>query len=811
LIPMGTPKSPFLAAGFSALLRPFIRRLALRSLPKYTGSLTIPGLENEVDILWDTYGVPHVSAAHEHDLFLAQGYLHAQERLWQMDLNRCFLSGRMAEIFGRFAVPWKEVSSHFRGKDSTDFDYFIRLIGIRESALRSWKRMPEVDRRRLQAYSDGVNRYIEHCGKRLPWEFRLLRYQPEPWRPEDSLTTGKGFAFLLSPALFTRLNMIAVTARLSTEQDKLRSLWPGYPEDAPAITEATWDAAAGLWNFMSGTFAASDWNPAGQGSNSWVVGPDRSATGHALLSNDPHLRLTLPSMWYFMHLKADAAPTEPDGYEVWGASIPGCPCIQIGHNRWIAWGITAALCDDVELYREKVEPLEPNRYLAGDRWLTMETRLETIRIRGKGEIQKTVRSTRHGPVVSDFHSSNAASEVLAFRWTAHEPSQEFRCLYGTNRARNWQEFLAALAFQCAPNLSYVYADRQGNIGYSLAGSIPVRPAAPSLLPLEGWRPENDWHGYIPFAELPRLYNPREGIIATANHRISGVSYNRFVSHFFEPPYRVSRIKELLRGKKSLTVEDLAAIQADVVSLHAKELIEDLKTDIRKAADDHGELSEAVNLLLLWDGSCDPESTEAAIFHVFHYRLMANLLVPVLGEELFVGYIEIFNQCLAPIHGILKDEASPWFAGTSRQALVTKSLIETRAELADLFGPGINQWRWGRLHALTLDHALSRIAFLRSVLSIGPVPTAGDNVTVNMGFYRQSNPYRHTVGASMRMIIELDNPTQLQAILLPGQSGHLFSPHYSDQADLWHHGRYISFSEAAQERSTERKLKFMPAK
>jgi penicillin amidase len=314
---MEQPKSGFIANLFSALLRPMIRHLDRPSVPKYAGRLSIPGLNNRVNILWGSHGVPHVFATDEHDLFFAQGYLHAQERLWQMDMSRRFLSGRMAEIFGNFSVPWKELSSHFRGCDAAEFDYFVRLVGIRRAALRSMEVLADDDAQRLQAYSDGVNRYIEACGKKLPWEFRLLRYEPGPWKVLDSLTIGKGFAFLLSTALFTRLNMIALATKLHGEPQKLLSLYPSYPEDAPTITRALWDSTANLWRFMNGSFPASDWHPTGHGSNSWVLAPSRSATGSPILCNDPHLRLTLPSLWYLMHLKAEPHPNRPDGYEAW--------------------------------------------------------------------------------------------------------------------------------------------------------------------------------------------------------------------------------------------------------------------------------------------------------------------------------------------------------------------------------------------------------------------------------------------------------------------------------------------------------------
>jgi penicillin amidase len=789
---METPKNSFLTTVLSALLRPLIHHLDKAALPRYQGDLALSGLRERVKIFWQPHAIPHVFAADEHDLFFAQGYLHAQERLWQMEIGRRFLSGRMAEIFGSFPVPWKELTSHFRGTTSVDFDYFMLLLGIRRSAMLSLELLPEDHRQRLEAYSLGVNRYIEQCGKKLPWEFRLLRIEPEVWQPADSLTLAKGFAFLLSTSLVTRLNMIAVAAKLDGQPEKLCSLYPTYPEKGPTITRALWDAARAAWQFTSGVFAGSDWYPSGHGSNGWVIAARRSTTNYPILCNDPHLRMTLPSTWYLMHLKVESPPFAPDGYEAWGASIPGCPCIQLGHNRRIAWGVTAALCDDVELYREKLHPVETERYLVGDEWHRLKSREEIIHVRGKKFVAKIIRFTRHGPVISDFHAERSMSEVLALRWTAHDPSQEFRCLYGVNRAQNWHEFLESLSYQAAPTLNYIYADRDGNIGYSLAGKVPLRPSVPTLLPPEGWRNENEWQGYVPFSDLPRLYNPPEGAIATANQRIADTAYPYYLSQFFEPPYRIQRIGELLKSRDRLSQEDMEAMQKDSVSLHARALVEALNSDLSRAFAENSLAAAAAHRLLGWNGQCDETSVESAIFHVFHQRLLANLLLTDLGEELFTAQVEIFNQCLIPVDEILKNSHSPWFAKQSRKSLVFKSLTETCDHLERAFGGNIENWTWGRLHTLTLDHALGRVKFLRPLVSIGPFPSAGDGTTLNMGFYRHSDPYRHTVGPSLRFIINLGHLGESRFIVSSGQSGHLGSPYYHDLTTLWRRGEYLRF-------------------
>ena len=789
---MATPKSGFCSTVFSALLGRIIGHLDRASLPKYQGVTAVAGLGDAVKITWQSHGIPHVSAKTEHDLFLAQGYLHAQERLWQMDISRRFLSGRIAEIFGNFALPWKELSSHFRQRTSVDFDHFIRLVGISHFAAQSLALLPPEDQLRLKAYSDGVNRYIETCRRHPPWEFRILFYEPEPWRPEDSLIINAGFAFLLSPALLTRLNMTALSAMLRNDPEKLRSLMPSYPEGGPTITHAVWDSLKDVWQFVNGTFSSSDLQPAGQGSNSWAIAPHRSSSGNAILCNDPHLRLTLPSVWYLMHLKAQPEGAGAEAYEVWGATVPGAPFVQIGRNREISWGITAALCDDAELYREKLHRLDPSLYLTGSEWQPFETRQEIIGVRWGKSIRRTIRSSRHGPLISDFTVPLSSGEALAFRWTAHQPSAEATGLYKLNRARNWGEFLDSLSYASAPSLSYVYADKAGNVGYSLAGKIPLRSKVPSLLPLEGWDESNDWLGYIPHDELPRIYNPADGVIATANNNVVDSTYPHYLSHFFEPPYRISRIRELLGDGRQFSIEDMVAIQADLISFQAKSLVDVLRLDLQRISEQNALLRDAADRLLTWNGHCGEDSAASAIYHVWHHRLLANLLVPVLGEDLFSAYLEIFNQSIVPTDEILKDGNSCWFKARSRYELAVTSLREACEFLRDKLGVNPRKWHWGKIHQLTIKHSLARVTLLKSLLTIGPFSSAGDGTTINMGFYRHSQSFEHTVGPSLRIIIDAGDLENSRFVLACGQSGHPTSPHFQDQTALWQSSRYLQF-------------------
>ena len=339
-------------------------------------------------------------------------------------------------------------------------------------------------------------------------------------------------------------------------------------------------------------------------------------------------------------------------------------------------------------------------------------------------------------------------------------------------------------------MNFTYADCAGNIGYALAGKIPIRKRTPTLEPLPGWSRENDWGGYIPFSELPRMLNPPEGWVGSANNRITDAAYPYYLSRFFEPPHRYRRIAQILGTRERHSIGDLAAMQLDDLSLHAKELIITLKSDLESAAAHEPDLAKLVGQLLSWDGRCSIDSSTAGLFHVFHHRLLFNLLVPDLGEDLFPAYLEILNQCIDPTDAILANPKSPWFEHRSRRELVVMALRETRDDLAQALGDEVRNWAWGKLHTLTLDHSLSRVPILKKLLSIGPHPAAGDGMSLNMGFYRHSNPYRQTVGPSLRFIAEMKNPPAADFILPSGQSGHPGSVHYRDQHTLWREGKRI---------------------
>ena len=789
----------------SSLLTPLLRFAARKNLPTRRGTVQLPGLRKDVRVRWDPFAIPYISAENEADLFFAQGYLHAQDRLWQMDLNRRVFSGRLAEVFGDRPIPRGDFARHLRSGGMIGVDHFMRVMGLRHTAALSLPLLSERSTRAVEAYCSGVNAYMARPRRRLPVEFRLLRYEPTPWGPVDCLTLAKGFSLFLSSALMTRLTFLALHGRLENEPDKLRSLAPHYPSWGATVTRALSDHGAELLRFVNGSFADSPWTPRGQGSNGWVVDAGHSTEDHAILCNDMHLRMTLPGIWYLNHLRTVDDSSGTPTFEATGVSLPGSPLVYVGHNRDMAWGFVAALCDDGDLYRERIHPEEPALYRTPNGWAEFESRPETIAVRGRRPVEVAVRHSRHGPVLSDIlapppHDSDLPDrEVLSFQWAAHTPGNELGLLDGVNRARNWNEFLAGMAHHVTPSLNCVYADTRGNIGYALAGKIPLRPRQEaSWLPLEGWNPAHDWTGTIPFEELPRLYNPPEGMVASANNRIADPGYPYYLSDLFEPPYRIERIRHLLTRGTPLDMEDMARIQLDTRSVQAERLLTALRQELSEIAKEAPSLRNCVELLDEWDYDCGTQSAGAALFHVLYHRLMWNIWGTTLGEELFASYTEILNQAVAPLDSILMDPGSIWFRGTPRKEVLKTSLREAQAELTKRQGSNPADWSWGRLHTLTLAHALGNNKWLGPFFSRGPFPVDGDGITVSNSYYRYSRPYDQVVGASMRMLVTLSEPIRSRFVIVPGQAGNPASPHYRDQFELWRTGRTIGLDESREE-------------
>ncbi|HEV2473128.1 MAG TPA: penicillin acylase family protein, partial [Chthonomonadales bacterium] len=539
-------------AGLTGLAGGVYSMLLRRPLPKIKGKLHVQGLHEPVEVITDRYGVPHIYAGNEDDLFFAQGYVHAQERLWQMEFNRRLGSGRLSELFGAVAL---------------DVDRFCRRLGMHRAAAAEVERMAEQSRRILAAYAHGVNAFIQRNRRNLPIEFTLLRFKPAPWRTSDSIQWAKMMGWGEGSNWETEIIRARIVAKIGAE--RAARLEAGYDPGHPLIIPpgvAYKGINLGMLEQYEAIKQLSGFGLLGA-SNSWVVDGSMTVTGSPILCNDPHLGQAAPSIWYECHLVAGAI-------DVTGASFPGTPGIVIGHNQYIAWGLTNAVSDVEDLYIEKFHPQNPYQYEYQGKWEEAQVIREEIKVKGsKAPVIEEVRITRHGPILTSIPSATddtsaeqdranagTAEFPLALRWTGLEQCNIIAAVQKMNRASNWEEFRDALREWDVPPQNIIYADREGNIGYVMAGAVPIRARGQSLLPSPGWTGEYEWTGFIPFDALPQMHNPQQHFIVTANNRVVNDEYPYYITNEWLNGYRAQRIRDLLTGKaagQKLTLADMA--------------------------------------------------------------------------------------------------------------------------------------------------------------------------------------------------------------------------------------------------------------
>ncbi|GCE20286.1 penicillin acylase family protein [Dictyobacter kobayashii] len=768
----------------------FYSLLTHRQLPPTSGTFQIVGLNEPVEIITDQYGVPHIYANNEDDLYFAQGYIHAQERLWQMDLNRRLGSGRLSEIFGTVTL---------------EVDRFCRRLGMHRAAAADVSALPEHDLLILEAYASGVNSFIEHNQHKLPVEFRLLNYRPEPWKPADTLQWGKVQGWSLCGNWETELIRARIIEKVGVE--RAAQLEPGYDPQHPLILPpgvAYQGINLGLLEQYQQIQTLSGFSVMG-GSNNWVVDGSMTKSGAPLLCNDPHLGQAAPSIWFECHLIAGEL-------DVTGATFPGAPGIIIGHNQHIAWGVTNAVSDVQDLYVEKFNPENPRQYEFAGQWEEAEIIREEITIKGQDmPVVEEVRVTRHGPVITHIPAvsqpqttEGQTSELpLALRWTGLEHTTLLTAIRHLNRASNWQEFHNALRDWDTPPQNFVYADREGNIGYVMAGSIPVRAKGQALIPVPGWNGEYEWTGKIPFEKLPQTYNPDQHFLVTANHRVIDDNYPYYITNEWLNGYRAQRIQQLLTSTEKITVEDMAKIQYDQYCIPATEIVPyilqlEANTAMKRAAQE---------ILQTWDYQLRPDSIGASIYTTFARKLERLVLDALLGEDetLIQQYLGKSLSALGTLNGyagrnrplllrLLREQPESWFANSvfpkgpnTWQVALDRAFDATLEELREKLGGNILRWQYGAIHKMKYTHPLGTAKALETFFNRGPFAVGGDHDTVNVGSATVAEPENVLVVPSYRQIIDLDQLSQSRSIHAPGQSGHPGSKHYDDFIALWRTG------------------------
>jgi penicillin amidase len=742
------------------------------------GRTVLRGLAAPVEVVRDRWGVPHLFARNEKDLFFAQGYVHAQDRLWQMHFNRTVGSGRLGSLLG--PGPAKA-------------DAYLRTVGLRRAAERDLARLSPETRALLEAYAAGVNAFLGSHRGRLPIEFSLAHIEPEPWTPVDSLVWTRMLSFNLSLNSRTEITRSELIETLG--EPAVRQLLPPYPADGPVIVPSPPAATPGVATL--GVRAAQPtlaWFPPGLthpeeiwGSNAWAVHGSRTATGRPLLANDTHLPLGMPSVWYEIGLHGGRFDTE-------GFSFPGMPFVVEGQNRRIAWGVTSLNGDVQDLYVEKLDdPKHPQRYLYKGKWVALDRVREEIPIRGRKPMVLEVLSTRHGPLIDQVLPVKQ-KRPLALRWAASEGSRMMDALNALDRAASWQEFRAALSQWDLPSLNFVYADADGNIGYQATARLPLRaPGHDGTVPVPGWTGEFEWLGTIPFDEMPSAFNPPAGYVATANHKVTGDSYPYVLTRDWPPPDRARRINALLAADPKVTMDDMKSMQQDTYCLEAERLLPYLlavhpSAPVEKAA---------VERLRSWDRRFDTGSVGASIYQAWTDALLPEVFEDDMGRApaLQAARPLLFAQSEMVV-ALLARRDDPWFDDhrtpqvETRDDILQRSLTRAVALLQKRLGKDPGQWRWGRIHTVRLQQQPLGLLPVVGLLFNGPrVEAPGTGNTINSLGSDVNHPYQVRFGVSQRFLADLSDLSRSLAVNSSGQSALPFSRHRDDETQLWIRGEY----------------------
>ena len=782
------------------------------SLPEIDGELTLVGLAAPVEVIRDEHGIPHIMAGSEEDALFALGFVHAQDRMWQMEMNRRIGAGRLSEVLGSAALGT---------------DRLLRVLGLHRRARASLEHLSPGSRRRIGAYVGGVNAWLETRKGPLPPEFLLLGFEPAPWNAADTAVWPK----LMSLDLAREWTRDRMRLRLSRflppdrildfytpyRADKPRGVIPPQSGASPSSARASGSSdtagplhpigtdsprynplsidAASSDRFISGMLSALPPSRGHSGSNSWVVDGTRSVTGRPLLANDPHLGLTAPSVWYLAHLSWP-------GVDVVGATFPGMPVMVLGHNGHVAWGFTNAGPDVQDLFVERVDPADSSRYLAPDGWRAFDVRRERIRVKDAEDVTLEVRESRHGPILDDAWSGPdhhaGAGRAFSLAWTAlREDDLTLQAGLGLPHARDWESFVANARDFHSPQQNITYADVSGNIGYLAPGLIPVRRGhgeeRPGTMPRPGWIASYDWQGFVPFDELPRVYDPPGGAVVTANHRIVPDRYPHHLTYEWAGGYRAQRIMAKLGERSRHDVESFRALQQDRVSLFARALLPRLRrVPVPPGAVEA--VGHARALLDGWDGAMDPDRPEPLIFHAWIWEF-ARL---VSADEMGALQRDAWGRKGPFIQRVL-EERSVWCddGGTARVERCDEMLVRALAVAVDRIardhGNDPHAWRWGDVHVAIAEHrpfGETRLAPLFNLSGFAP----GSIYAVNAFSFSPlevERPFASTHGPGFRAIYDLADLDRSLFIHSTGQSGNILSPLYRDFEEVWRDGGYVT--------------------
>lgn len=799
---------PSFPISLNPLLKTSLDLFAKTRLPKVKGQMKLPGLHASVEVFRDAWGVPHIYAQSLADLMFAQGFVHAQDRFWQMEFNRRLVAGRLSEVLGPATLP---------------VDRWLRTLTMRRVAEYEAQHMLDTETRNLlQAYANGINACITRTRRTV--EFTLLRYKPEPWVIADSLAWIKMMSWGLSVNWETELLRSRLIDRLGPElaaelQPPHLGRWPYIVppgSDYSHIGESALERARAAKPFSG----PSPYQ--GLGSNNWALAGILTTTGKPILANDMHLPINIPSIWYENHLVVE-------DMLITGVSFPGLPGVVAGHNGKVAWGYTNGFPDVQDLYIERLRRTQAGQVQVeyNGKWEQAQTLQEVIQVKGQEPYVEEVVITRHGPIINALAPDFAGEHPLALRWTSLEPDRMVRCLFEIIRAQNCTDFHQALQLWAAPVQNVVYADTQGNIAYTFAGKIPMRAKGNGQIPVPGWTDEYEWVGYLPYDALPHLCNPPQGYIATANNRTVSEDYP--VRLDLEPISgdRAQRIAEMILnsqirgGQEKIDIPFVQKMHFDQHSPSARVVAHYLSNIPLSQSPADKELRPILDWMKDWGGELAAKSQAAALYEVFIRKMAQTILsprfnpypgVPEQGEKAISNQADLIQRFMGKgptpvladtssygelwlpwLTDLLAQPNSDWFNlgnGETRDDIIRLSLHAAMNELRELLGPQIENWTWGKLHSLNYSHTLGNAKPLAAFFNRGPYPLGGDHTTIwatGTGYHDLDS--RRMVGPPFRMIVDLGNLDNSLGLLTPGQSGNPASPHYDDQIEAWFTGDY----------------------
>ncbi len=756
-----------------------------RQKSQQRSTLYLKNLSKPVEVYTDTWGVPHLYAQNHQDLFMAQGYITACDRLFQMDYNRMGASGRLSEMLGRRSIPWKHFSVHFKERDTVDVDVFLRSFGLKKAAEDSLHAHTWMAREIIESYAMGVNACIAENKRTL--EHRILQWTPLAWAEADTLLMLKAMAFELNFS-WKAILLGDMLQKAQVPESIARTLWPHFPHDGTCIVDGReWYGISEEWIYTreAASAAIGLGNASAVGSNCFAVASTHTSNNQALLANDTHLRMTAPSPWYEIGLHGG-------GFDMQGFSLAGVPGIGIGRTPHLAWGLTAALVQDLDLFVEKIHPEKPTQYLAHDGWRTFEKHQETVVIRNEQPLEKTFHKTYHGPLLESAAPASNPSHALSIAWTGHGAGRELDALLQLWQSKNLEDCREGLQHHRCPPFNITVATATGRVGYFFAGEIPLRKHNTPLRPLEGWTGAWDWQGAVPREHHPYITDPSCGFVVTANNRIVSHDYPYFLGNLFEPPGRYDRITSLLARKgDTVSLQDALDIQTDAVShfgIHARAALWRVAGQASVLTHNDAFLNQVTEAWNAWDGRTHVESTGACIGLTVPFFVAKKLLNTLAGEHAAWAFLEMASFTCQPIleMPLLQDTLKQH--GIDLLKVVCEGFEEAVSYLKQQMGSHIAHWKWGRLHTLTASHRFAGTP-LEGLFSLGPTPMPGGPDTVNRGDFNSAAGFHVHVAAAVRMVLNTRQPDESVSVLPGGQSGHRLNPCYDNQWPLFVEGSY----------------------